>query len=50
LKNTIRSGAEQMVKRPQGGGPQPEAGSIREICNWINRNGREVMSIGKISE
>lgn len=47
LKKTTRSNSEQVVRK-QGGGTQPEAGSIRHIADWLNKTG-EVMSIGKIS-
>ena len=48
LKNLIRSDTER-IKIRSGQGHQIEEGSIREIHDWLNKNG-EVMSIGKISE
>jgi hypothetical protein len=38
-----------MVKRPQGGGRQEEAGSGREIADWLNKSG-EVMPAPTIYE
>jgi len=45
LKNC--SGAEQYSGK--GGRGCKDAGSIREIYSWLNKNG-EVMSLGKISK
>lgn len=51
LKNINRSSAEQMKSNREDGrgGRIDEAGSVRDISSWLNKNG-EVMSIGKISE
>lgn len=46
-KNSACSNSEQANKKDMKG--IQEAGSIRQIANWLNKNG-EVMSIGKISE
>lgn len=43
LKKTMRIAPIQMVKRPQGGGPQPEVDSVRAISKWLNTQG-EVIS------
>ncbi len=33
--------------RLQGGGSQPEPGSVRDISQWLDRGSEDVVSIGK---
>jgi len=52
LKNkTVVQELNSHLKDGRKAPPQnlPEAGSIREIYSWLNKNG-EVMSLGKISK
>lgn len=46
LKQTMRSTVER-INEGHIPGQKPEAGSIRQISDWLNKNG-EVMSLGKI--
>ena len=48
LKKTTCSETEHVVRK-QGGGSQPETGSIRNISDWLNKNG-EVMPVTSIQE
>lgn len=48
LRKTTRSPSEQVV-RPQGGGSQPESGSVRDIANWLDNGTGDIVSIGKLS-
>jgi hypothetical protein len=47
-KGAICPTGGQVVKRPQGGGSEPEFGSVRQICLWLDKNSGDIMKRSKI--
>ena len=50
LNSTTSNAPIHVVKREQGGGSQPEQGSIRNIISWLNKNGEVLRGKGRSSD